>query len=189
MLSGYEDHIFASTEWRTLRLDPKIVKAYGIEAAIERSPDRDKKFTHNMILDDGRKNVGRKLLNFASPITYTHMAVGSSIADPAPTQTTLTTELTGNATRKPLTNTAGNPWTNADFVSETPPETNFRFYIIAQGLFPETDGNNGSLFAEYGVANQAAFGAGTKLYNRWVEEFPFTKNPTQVVASQMLLRL
>lgn len=193
-LPGFEDHGFAPSEWRILLLDPEILERYGVGEAVERAVNgnqpwqMDTTFRHNILLDDGRKMVARHLLDFETPTAYPYMGVGSSTTSTDPTQTGLQTELTGNANRIALTNTNGNPWTSSDFTQETPIGTSFRWKIIAQAIFPTGDGNNGSLFAEWGIANQAAFGGGSKFYNRYLSGSPFTKDSSLAIAAQMLLR-
>lgn len=180
LIGGFEGSgLWTVTDWRILLRDAKT--------GVIINPNQPWK--RNTILDLGRKQVAKHLLGITTPTalsTFTHMAVGSGVAAAVETDTALTTELTANATRKALTNTSELSFTDTDIVFDTS-VGGFRWKTIAQALFLDTDSNNGSLFSEWGVADQAAFGGGV-FYNKFVSPSPFTKSASLSVTAQMLLR-
>ena len=142
----------------------------------------------NIVVDDGRIHVLKHVLNITSPsapVNFPYLGVGSGVTAAVATDTTLQTELTGNATRKTLLNVSALPFTDSDIVFEISGST--RWKVIAQATFPDVDGNNGSVFSEYGLFSTNVFATG-KMYDRFVSPSPFTKSGSLSVVVNVTLR-
>lgn len=142
----------------------------------------------NIVVDDGRKQVLKHILNItspAAPVNFPYLGVGSGVTAAAATDTTLQTELTGNANRKTLLNTNDLAFTDTDIAFEV--SGSFRWKVIAQATYDAGDGNNSSVFAEYAIFSTNVFATG-KMYNRFVHPSPFTKTASLAVVVKMTLR-
>ena len=129
---------------------------------------------HNLVTDVGRKNQLQQLLNYGTGVVMNYLGVGSSSTAATYADVALTAELTGNANRLQMTDINGVvPFISGDLVSEVTGA--YRWKTIAQAIFPQGDGNNGSTFAEFAFFNSNTFGAGT-MWNHFIYGSPFPKS-------------
>ena len=112
----------------------------------------------NLITNSGRTQFFRNMFGLAASSILVAMGVGASTTTAQVTDTQLTYELIGNATRKSLTNTSGVPLSNSDIVTGTTTivlnaTSTATFYqsIAVQAVFNTVDGNNGNQFGEYAL--------------------------------------
>lgn len=118
----------------------------------------------NVITDLFRNDLLEHVVGLSTlggPWIYLGVGDNNTAADAA--QTALVNELIGNASRITCTGPAAGPFAVATDTG-TPP---YRKKVILEGVFPATDGNDGSNFWEFALFTSATFATGDML-NRFV---------------------
>jgi hypothetical protein len=123
------------------------------------------------------------------------LAVGASSTAAQVTDTRLTYELVGNATRKALTNTNGAVPSVGDISLQTITIGGFTYYeyIVLQTTFLTTDGNNNNTFAEYGLFTTGVLPAGPTgssggMFNHYIDSNPAFKAATNQITVAITIR-
>lgn len=142
----------------------------------------------NIVVRLARVDLLKHVFNLGSPINtgFLYMGAGSGSTAAAVTQSALVTELTGNANRITVTNTAGAALSASDIVQET--SSSYDQKIIVQAAYPTGDGNNGSTFYEFGLFSSATFAAGT-MWNRFVLGASIAKTNLIAITLQVSIRV
>lgn len=150
-------------------------------------------FVHepNLVVDTGRVQVAALLLGMSGAVNFVAHAVGEGTTNPDNADTRLETELIGNATRIALTDSAGSTLDTADITNDTSVSP-FRKKVIAQAIYPATDGNDGETFSEHAIASTTTLpgsptGTSGVIYNRFEPTSALTKtNGVPVTVSNIL---
>ena len=157
---------------------------------------------YNLVVLSGQEMICRFLFGFGGASSIVGLGVGASStyntvasSGVSVNDTRLTYELTGNATRKALTNTNNVSLSVADFTQEitTVGSTTYYSKITVQSQFAAGDGNNGNTFQEYGLFDTLVLpssptaSSGT-MFNRLVDPAPITKTASNSLTVQVTLR-
>lgn len=177
---------------RPILVEWAIKKEY-VDGTVEQSKG------HNLVVNDGRTRV-LSLAFVPSASTglggFYWLGVGASATPAAVTDTRLTYELIGNATRKFLTNTNGNTPSTGDIQLETVTVSGCTFYekLVLQAIYQTTDGNNNNTFNEYGIFTTGTLpgsptsSSGT-MFNHYIDPSPATKSSLNTVTAVVTIRL
>ena len=155
----------------------------------------DEKEIKNLITNSGRTQFFRNMFALAASGGFVAMAVGASTNTAQVTDTQLTYELIGNASRKPLTNINGLALSNSDIVTGTTTivlnaTSTCTFYesMAVQATYSTSDGNNGNQFGEYALASTLALpGTPTAssgvIFNHLVDPAPTVKTAANSITA------
>lgn len=155
----------------------------------------------NLVTDAGRTQLISNLLALTASAGVIALCVGACTTAAQVTDTRLTYELIGNATRKTLTNTSGAALSPSDIVTysggtsivlNATSTATFYQSITAQATYNSGDGNNGNQFGEYGLNTSITLpGAPTNtsgvLFNHLIDPSPTFKNSSNSITLQISL--
>lgn len=196
--------ILVEWEIETYYTEPQTMVVMGnngkkIDSYVVHSPEQRKySYGHNLVVNTGRTQLlSLAFVPSASSIGgFYYLGVGASATAAAVTDTRLTYELIGNATRKTLTNTNGNQPTSADIQLETITVSGCTFYekIVLQATYTTGDGNNNNTFNEYGVFTSATLpvsptGTSGTMFNHYIDSNPAFKASTNQVQIAVTIRM
>lgn len=156
---------------------------------------------HNLVTNAGRDQVILNTFMLAGSGGFVALGVGASTTPASVSDTRLTHELIGNATRKTLTNTSGAALSPSDIV--TYPSgiaitlngtSTVTFYksITCQAVYNSGDANNGNQFGEFGlfttVTNPATpTSTSGGMYNHLIDPSPTQKSSGNSITAQVTL--
>lgn len=120
-----------------------------------------------MIVKAGKEDLLKLLFNLSGQAALVALGAGSGSTAATVDDTTLETELTGNATRKSLTKLDGGTPLIVEDETTTIGANTYHKKVACRAIFPTTDGNNGSDFREFALFSSATFAAGI-MFNRYV---------------------
>lgn len=155
---------------------------------------RDEELT-NIVVNPGKILMLQSLFMLTGSSGVVAMGVGASSTAATVTQSTLVYELTGNATRKPLTNTSGAALSVSDIVAETVVISGVTYTqkLVAQAQWLTGDANNGNVFAEYALFSNpncpsTPTASSGIMFNRLVDPSPTLKTAANNITSQVTIR-
>lgn len=181
---------------------PVPTSVCGIWRKIERNLDGD--VVQDVVLKNLVTNVGKdqliaNLLALTASAGVIALGVGASTTTATVSDTRLTYELIGNATRKTLTNTSGAALSPSDIVTgnttiviNATSSATFTKSITCQATYNSGDGNNGNQFGEYGLFTLVT-NPGTPtstsgvIFNHLIDPDPTFKNASNSVTIQISL--
>ena len=155
----------------------------------------------NLIVNSGRSQLIANALGLTGSSAIIALGVGASTTAAQVTDTRLTHELIGNATRKALTNTSGAALSPSDIttypsgtaiVLNATSTATFYQSITAQAVYDSGDGNNGNQFGEYGLFTTVTLpGTPTAssgvMFNHLIDASPTTKTASNSITAQVTL--
>lgn len=149
----------------------------------------------NLITNNGRSLMLESTFGLAGSSVIVALAVGASTTTATVTDTRLTYELIGNATRKTLTNTSGAALTAGDITLETTTIGTVTYYekLVVQAIYAAGDSNNGNQFGEYALANTVTNPANPTatsgvILNHLIDSSPVQKTASNSVTIQITIR-
>lgn len=195
-----DDHSLAmGSTWQVIAEDMRyakdtvLLKPDGSGDIVKRGPVIYRVQNKNTIVDLARKEMLSDIFGFGTIASFLAGSVGNDGSNPTDaTRDRLVFELLGNApNRMGITDTGLNPLDATDIISEVSGSN--RWKIIAQYVFDTTDGNNGQIFAEYGIhSSMSTPGSPTGLsgvmFARFVPTSSFTKTSAFKVTVLWTLR-
>lgn len=155
----------------------------------------------NLITNPGRSQFIANALGLTGSAAVIALAVGACTTAAQVTDTRLTYELIGNATRKTLTNTSGAALSPSDIVTypsgtaivlNATSTATFYQSITMQATYNSGDGNNGNQFGEYGLSTSITLpGTPTAssgvLVNHLIDASPTFKTASNSITAQVTL--
>ena len=149
----------------------------------------------NLITNAGRDLLLKDLFMLSGSAGVVACGVGASSTTADVSDTHLTYELIGNAARKTLTNTNGDPLSGSDIVDETTTISSVTYYkkLVCQAVWDSGDSNNGNQFAEYGLFTTDALpgtptGTSGTMFNHYIDPSPTNKSASNSITVQITLR-
>lgn len=149
----------------------------------------------NLVVNTGRDLLLKDLFMLSGSSGVVCLGVGASTTAAAVTDTRLTHELIGNATRKPLVNTSNAALSGSDIVAETTTIGGVVYYkkLVCQATWDVTDGNNGNQFGEYGLFTTATLpgtptGTSGIMFNHLIDFTPPTKSASNSITAVVTVR-
>jgi len=181
-LSAYQDkpEIFNS-------ISPDVINHYGVLVSEHTN--------ENLITNVGKNLDFDRLFGFGLA-AINALGAGASATAAAISDTRLTYELIGNASRKTLTNTSGAALSNADIVAETITISSVTYTqkLVVQAVYGTGDGNNGQPFQEYALFNTTTNPATPTstsgvMLNHFIDGSSILKSGSNTITVQTTLRL
>lgn len=149
----------------------------------------------NLVVNTGRDMLLKDLFMLTGSSGVVCLGVGASTTPATVSDTRLTHELIGNATRKTLVNTSNAPLSASDIVSETTTISGVIYYrkLVCQATWDVSDGNNGNQFGEYGLFTSVALpgtptGTSGTMFNHLIDATPPTKSPSNSITAVVTVR-
>ena len=147
------------------------VEFHVIKREFETGQILEEAMGHNIVVKDGRSMVLEFIAGMTTASSFPYMSVGASATDNGESDTTdlvsdtrLTHELIGNATRFTCTDSAGGSLTTADIQDDvvTIDGTDFYKSLTMKASMPSTDGNDGQPVREIALVSVQATPAAPK---------------------------